>query len=238
MTAFHIVLEQAGSQVARKVYHRLHLIAHHDERGRAMLHNLYEETNFEKSDWEQLIGALSAADPDPIAIEDTVRRFCRTARKDSRPWGPEARPTTRFLGRIIPFKTLLNIFLEQPGGKVLPRELAHLALRGIIDVSPSALASVMRSLPLGSFVMWSTFDIRGTGAPFDRPLPPLASLLARLGLDAGEANESHLVLEYRLPEDHEPIEMLCSVSEYMLYNEQMKFGNPTAGTGGQRPPKQ
>jgi len=39
-----------------------------------------------------------------------------------------------------------------------------------------------------------------------------------------------------LPEDHEPIEMLCSVSEYMLYNEQMKFGNPTAGTGGQRPP--
>ena len=40
-----------------------------------------------------------------------------------------------------------------------------------------------------------------------------------------------------LPEDSEPIEMLCSVSEYMLYNEQMKFGNPTAGTGGQRPPK-
>jgi hypothetical protein len=41
-----------------------------------------------------------------------------------------------------------------------------------------------------------------------------------------------------LPEDSEPIEMLCSVSEYMLYNQQMKFGNPTAGTGGQRPPKQ
>ena len=40
-----------------------------------------------------------------------------------------------------------------------------------------------------------------------------------------------------LPENHEPIEMLCSVSEYMLYNEQMKFGNPTAGTGGQRPSK-
>ena len=38
-----------------------------------------------------------------------------------------------------------------------------------------------------------------------------------------------------LPEDREPIEMLCSVSEYMLYNERMKFGNPTAGTGGQRP---
>ena len=41
-----------------------------------------------------------------------------------------------------------------------------------------------------------------------------------------------------LPEDSEPIEMLCSVSEYMLYNQQMKFGNPTAGTGGQKPPKQ
>jgi len=41
-----------------------------------------------------------------------------------------------------------------------------------------------------------------------------------------------------LPEDREPIEMLCSVSEYMLYNQQMNFGNPTAGTGGQRPPKQ
>lgn len=40
-----------------------------------------------------------------------------------------------------------------------------------------------------------------------------------------------------LPENHEPIEMLCSVSEFMLYNEQMKFGNPTAGTGGQRPPQ-
>ena len=40
-----------------------------------------------------------------------------------------------------------------------------------------------------------------------------------------------------LPENAEPIEMLCSVSEYMLYNQQMKFGNPTAGTGGQRPPK-
>jgi hypothetical protein len=31
--------------------------------------------------------------------------------------------------------------------------------------------------------------------------------------------------------------MLCSISEYMLYNQQMKFGNPTAGTGGQTPPK-
>jgi hypothetical protein len=41
-----------------------------------------------------------------------------------------------------------------------------------------------------------------------------------------------------LPEDSEPIEMLCSVSEYMLYNQQMKFGNPTAGTGGQKSPKQ
>lgn len=41
-----------------------------------------------------------------------------------------------------------------------------------------------------------------------------------------------------LPASSEPIEMLCSVSEYMLYNERMKFGNPTAGTGGQRPPKQ
>lgn len=40
-----------------------------------------------------------------------------------------------------------------------------------------------------------------------------------------------------LPENHEPIEMLCSVSEFMLYNERMKFGNPTAGTGGQRPPQ-
>lgn len=40
-----------------------------------------------------------------------------------------------------------------------------------------------------------------------------------------------------LPENHEPIEMLCSVSEFMLYNEHMKFGNPTAGTGGQRPPQ-
>ena len=40
-----------------------------------------------------------------------------------------------------------------------------------------------------------------------------------------------------LPANVEPIEMLCSVSEYMLYNEQMKFGNPTAGTGGQRPPR-
>ena len=41
-----------------------------------------------------------------------------------------------------------------------------------------------------------------------------------------------------LPEDSEPIEMLCSVSEYMLYNQQMGFGNPTAGTGGQKPQKQ
>lgn len=40
-----------------------------------------------------------------------------------------------------------------------------------------------------------------------------------------------------LPANVEPIEMLCSVSEYMLYNEQMKFGNPTAGTGGQKPPR-
>jgi hypothetical protein len=40
-----------------------------------------------------------------------------------------------------------------------------------------------------------------------------------------------------LPADSEPIEMLCSISEYMLYNQQMGFGNPTAGTGGQKPPK-
>ncbi|MEQ1887131.1 MAG: hypothetical protein ABL967_18865 [Bryobacteraceae bacterium] len=40
-----------------------------------------------------------------------------------------------------------------------------------------------------------------------------------------------------LPANSDPVEMLCSVSEYMLYNEQMKFGNPTAGTGGQRPPR-
>ena len=40
-----------------------------------------------------------------------------------------------------------------------------------------------------------------------------------------------------LPEDSEPIEMLCSISEYMLYNQQMGFGNPTGGTGGQKPTK-
>ena len=32
--------------------------------------------------------------------------------------------------------------------------------------------------------------------------------------------------------------MMCSVSEYMIYNRQLKFGNPTAGTGGQKPPEQ
>ena len=32
-----------------------------------------------------------------------------------------------------------------------------------------------------------------------------------------------------LPDDYEPTEMMCSVSEYMQYNRQMGFGNPTAG---------
>jgi len=32
-----------------------------------------------------------------------------------------------------------------------------------------------------------------------------------------------------LPDDYEPTEMMCSVSEYMHNNKQMGFGNPTAG---------
>jgi hypothetical protein len=162
--------------------------------------------------------------------------FCRTARKDSRPWGPEARPTTRFLGRIIPFETLLNIFLEQPAGKVLPRDLARSALRGIIDVSPAALASVMRSLPLGNFVMWSTFDMLGSGAPFDRPLPPLASLLARLGLDPKDAREPHLVLEYRLPDTVLPrVPTFCDAYSGAKWNPWFRVSQNGAAFGRTRP---
>lgn len=34
-----------------------------------------------------------------------------------------------------------------------------------------------------------------------------------------------------LPETFDPTEMMCSVSEYMKYNKQMGFGNPTATNG-------
>jgi hypothetical protein len=194
---FHSVLETAPLGVQVAVRNGLRRLEETDSACRAMVHNLFEDATLAAQDWQALIDELAASVRSRRDFQTAVRTFCASLRPGSaRPFGPLARPGTRFLGRLVTLSTFIAYL--RSAGIFHGKDEAYIQIRAIIGQDPSMLPARVRRWPLGRFAIWSTFKPDRDESPFD---PPLVAhrLLERLGLAPLRPGDSILLLEYDLP---------------------------------------
>jgi len=159
-----------------------------------MLRNLFLESNLGREDWRVLVDRLLSVDPDPPALESQIRDFCR----ERLLIGPQAviNEDTRY-GWVREAESFLMFLVIL--GQSSDIDEAHFNLTLIVDRSVDDLSEAHRRLPLGHYVMWSTFDPDGK-RPFDFCASSIYPLLSSLGLGWGIHRNEFLLFEYKLDE--------------------------------------
>jgi hypothetical protein len=178
----------------RQIREKLLILATHSGIGRSAADNMYLESRLPEAAWDALFGALLSVGADPGEIRDAITNATRAWTLNG-PAVAHAHPVT--LGRAV---TAVRFCQQQlvSSGRYSSISSARRALTYLLGKPPSSVARIWRSIDLGVYLMWSTFNSAFGSRPFDS-LPPSATIIrGRIGLSKNQRG-ALLILEYTLP---------------------------------------
>ncbi len=162
--------------------------------------NLYEDRLVYESEWIELIRAILGARPNSKEICETIATVMRKFQLKGRT--ASCAPGT-LCGRAITRESLARAFAT----KGMSLNAARLNIDRFKHVPVAMLRNLWRGLPIGQYVMWSTFSETRGERPFAGIDPKTArEIAARLGLFRPNKKRCgpFLLLEYEMPRSCKP----------------------------------
>lgn len=196
--SFERALSKLSQEKRRVVRQRLADFSAESAIHQQMVHNLYAESRLAEPEWTPLVDLLLNPTTNIQESEKEIRKFCRERILKGQISSP---PSNLDYGRVITLEQLCEVLVKAHFFNDTDDAKATLEL--MIDLNPEDLPPQWAEIPLGRYLMWSTFDPEN-GKPFGDAPPEAEYLLCTLGLPPPEESPL-LLLEFRLQGDVQPM---------------------------------